>query len=150
MAEILCKADGCSQGRGAQCILWTEARALLAAQRLWQVTIPISLGYALASKYNHEHKISIVFFGDGATDEGVFYECVNMAVLYGLPIIFVCENNDFATHLPSIVGSQSSVSERVKGFLINTVTVDGNNAVSIYDSVKEPLEIVRPQILPAD
>lgn len=144
MAEIMCKADGCSGGKGGSMHTVDRKAGFVGSSAIVAGTVPISLGLALALKYKRLPNISIVFFGDGATDEGVFYECVNMAVLYSLPIVFVCENNDFATHLPNFIRqSNPLVSQRIGGFLINTVSVDGNSASDIYRSVSEPIDYAR-------
>jgi len=133
MAELFGKRTGCSKGRGGSMHLVAPEVGLLGTAPLVSGIIPIAVGAALASKLRAEDRVSIAFFGDGATDEGIFYESVNFAALKKLPVIFVCENNFFATHL--------HISERrVRDNIVKIsdiygmpgVIVDGNNAVEVY------------------
>jgi pyruvate dehydrogenase E1 component alpha subunit len=113
-------------------------------------TIPIAVGAALTIKRHNTNQVSVAFFGDGATDEGIFYESINLSVLYNLPVIFVCENNDFATHLPNRMRqSNISVTERINGFKINSKNVDGNNPIEIYEVAGEMIERARKNCAPS-
>jgi pyruvate dehydrogenase E1 component alpha subunit len=107
-------------------------------------SISIAVGSALAAKIKGKGQVAVAFFGDGATDEGVFYESLNFAEVYKLPMIFVCENNYFSTHLPDFLRqSNTCVSDRVKGFKINTDKVDGNNPYEIINTVSRMIERAR-------
>jgi len=144
MAELFGKKTGCSKGRGGSMHLVAPEVGLLGTAPLVSGIIPIAVGAALASKLRAEDRVSVAFFGDGATDEGIFYESVNFAALKKLPVIFVCENNFFATHL--------HISERrVRDNIVKIsdiygmpgVIVDGNDAVEVYCAAAEAIARAR-------
>ena len=144
MAEIYCRETGCSRGRGGSMHVVDKSVNYMASSAIVAGTIPIAAGSALASKIKGADKVSVAFFGEGATDEGVFYETINLATLYKLPIIFVCENNRFSTHQPDFLRqSNIDIHERIKGFNINVKRVDGNNPLEVYSAVKEMVERAR-------
>src|SRR6266446_159274 len=100
MAELYGKVSGCAQGRGGSMHLVAPEVGLLGTVPLVAATIPIAVGAALASKLRGEQRVSVPFFGDGATEEGHFHESLNLAAVHQLPVIFVCENNLYASHMP--------------------------------------------------
>src|SRR5258708_2469741 len=99
MAELYGKSTGCSRGRGGSMHLFAQEVGLLGTVPLVAATIPIAVGSALASKLRGDSSVSVAFFGDGATEEGHFHEAVNLAGLHRLPVIFVCENNLYSSHM---------------------------------------------------
>lgn len=99
MAEIFCKHTGCSEGRGGSMHLFAPEVGVLGTVPLVAATIPLAVGTALASRLRKDGAVSVSFFGDGATEEGHFHESMNLAAVYKLPVIFVCENNFYASHL---------------------------------------------------
>ena len=144
MAEIYCREEGCSRGRGGSMHVIDRNVGFMLSSPIVGGSISIAVGSALAAKMKNKGQVSVAFFGDGATDEGVFYESLNFAIVNKLPMIFVCENNSFSTHLPDFLRqSNTSVSERVKGFNINVDKVDGNNPFEIYKSVGKMIEKAR-------
>jgi len=144
MAEIYCRETGCSRGRGGSMHIIDKKVSFMMSSPIVGGSIPIAAGSALASKMKGKGQVSVAFFGDGATDEGVFYESINFAAVYKLPVIFVCENNGFSTHLPDFLRqSNTSVADRIKGFNINTDKVDGNNPYEIYNAVSNMIERAR-------
>jgi len=96
IAELYGKATGCAHGRGGSMHLVDVAHGVMGASAVVATIIPEAVGYAYALKYQRRDKVVVCFFGDGATEEGVFSESVNFAVLRKLPVIFVCENNEYA------------------------------------------------------
>jgi TPP-dependent pyruvate/acetoin dehydrogenase alpha subunit len=90
MAELLGKRTGCSRGRGGSMHLFAAEVGILGTVPLVAGTIPLAVGTGLASKLRKDHRVSVSFFGDGATDEGHFYESLSLAALYRLPVVFVC------------------------------------------------------------
>ena len=100
MAELYGKATGCSKGRGGSMHLASPDVGLPGSSAIVAGTIPIAVGVAMSFKMQKKDTISIAFFGDGATNEGAFYESLNFASLKKLPVIFACENNLFSTHMP--------------------------------------------------
>jgi TPP-dependent pyruvate/acetoin dehydrogenase alpha subunit len=98
VAELYGKATGCAQGKGGSMHLVDVAHGVMGASAVVGTTIPHAVGYAYAVQLRREDRVVVTFFGDGATDEGVFDESLNFAALKKLPILFVCENNGYAIH----------------------------------------------------
>lgn len=143
-AEVLGKATGASLGFGGSMHLTAPAIGFLGSSAIVGGSIPIAVGAALAAKQLGQPRVAVAFFGDGATDEGVFYESVNLAVLYKLPVIFVCENNRFSTHMPDFLRQGNpDVTARLQGFKIDTVQLDGNDPVLIYQAATERVDNAR-------
>lgn len=138
MAEIFCKSTGCSNGRGGSMHLTAPEVGVLGTVPLVGATIPLAVGAGLASKLRNDGNVSVSFFGDGATEEGVFHESMNLAAFYKLPVIFVCENNFYASHL-------SLTERRLKDNIVDSaeahgipgVRLDGNDVHSVYLAAKE-------------
>jgi len=99
IAEILGRTTGCAGGRGGSMHLIAREVGILGTVPLVAATIPLAVGAALAAKLRRDPRVSVAFFGDGATEEGHFHESLNLAALHRLPVIFVCENNFYASHL---------------------------------------------------
>src|SRR5581483_333859 len=100
MAEIYGKAAGCCGGKGGSMHLVDLAAGFLGAVPIVGSTIPIAVGTAFASKARGESRVTLSFFGEGATEEGVFHESINFASLKKLPVVFVCENNFYSVYSP--------------------------------------------------
>jgi acetoin:2,6-dichlorophenolindophenol oxidoreductase subunit alpha len=98
-AEILGKVTGCSGGRGGSMHLFAPKQGILGTVPLVAATIPLAVGSALASKLRRDGRVSVSFFGDGALEEGHAHESLNLAALYKLPLLIVCENNLYASHM---------------------------------------------------
>src|SRR3989454_6639819 len=99
MAELHGKATGCSKGRGGSMHLVAPEVGILGTVPLVAATIPMAAGTALASRLRGDRRASVAFFGDGAVEEGAFHESMNLAAARQLPVVFVCENNLYASHL---------------------------------------------------
>jgi pyruvate dehydrogenase E1 component alpha subunit len=112
-------------------------------------TISLALGAALASRIRKETRVSVSFFGDGATNEGVLFESMNFAALKKLPIIFVCENNFYATHMPvSECRPDCNIVEIAKPFDIPNARVDGNNVLEVYEAAEKGIASCRNDLGP--
>ena len=135
MAEIYCKATGCAGGRGGSMHICAPEVGILGTVPLVAATIPLAAGAALASKFNGDGRVSVSFFGDGATEEGHFHETVNMAGIYRLPVIFVCENNLYSSHLHiSERRLEDNIEESGRLHGIPALRVDGNDVSAVYDA----------------
>ena len=144
MAELFGKRTGCSRGRGGSMHLVDSSVGYLASVPIVAGTIPVAVGAALSARLRRSKQVSVAFFGDGATDEGVFYESINLAALYKLPILFVCENNLFSTHMPVDKRlANVTISNTVKGFQIPAIRVDGNNVGQVYRESQRLVEAMR-------
>jgi TPP-dependent pyruvate/acetoin dehydrogenase alpha subunit len=144
MAEILCRDAGCSRGHGGSMHVTDSRVGFMASSAIVAGTIPIAVGAALKIKMKNEKRVSVAFFGDGATDEGVFYESINFAALYKLPVIFVCENNLFSTHLPIFKRqSNQNLYKKLKAFNLESMRIDGNNVGAVFKSAKSVIDRAR-------
>lgn len=138
MAEILCKETGCSRGRGGSMHLFSKEVGFPGSTAIVGGSIPLAVGAALSYKIMNKRNVAVTFFGDGAASEGIFYEALNFAALYKLPVIFICENNLYATHMPiTRTLNNINISDLIKGFNILNYRIDGNDVLQIYDTVKK-------------
>lgn len=144
IAEIYGKETGCSRGRGGSMHLIDPENGVLGIVPIVAGTISIALGAALASKIRKDNRVTVSFFGDGATGEGVLYESLNFAALKKLPIIFACENNLYSTHLPiKEIRVKENISELASPFGITSLRIDGNNVLDVFEAGKRAVEQCR-------
>jgi len=143
-AEIFCRESGCSRGRGGSMHLIDPEVGMLGSAPIVAGTISLAVGAALASSIRKDNRVTVSFFGDGATGEGVLYESLNFAALKKLPIIFVCENNLYATHMPIRECRVSKpISEIAEPFGIEIHTGDGNDVLQVYEASQKAVETCR-------
>jgi len=132
LAEVLGKAAGTSKGMGGSMHLYGAEVGFLGSVPLVGATIPLAVGAALAARLDGKGAIGVTYFGDGATEEGVFHESMNLAATFSLPVLFVCENNLFSSHL---FISQRQPSDRIgrygEAHRMVTATVDGNDVTAV-------------------
>jgi TPP-dependent pyruvate/acetoin dehydrogenase alpha subunit len=134
IAEMYGKATGCAAGKGGSMHLIGMERNVLGASAVVGTHIPVALGHALAAKREGGGRVVAVFFGDGATEEGVFHESLNFAALHRLPILFVCENNFFAIHTPlSRRWATDRLCERVATYGMPAHRVTGPDIFALRD-----------------
>lgn len=144
VAEIYCRSDGCSTGRGGSMHVSEPDVGMLGAAPIVGGTISLAVGAALASKIKGDGRVTVSFFGDGATGEGVLYESMNFAALKKLPIIFACENNFYSTHMPILECRVTKDIYRIaEPFCIETHRVDGNDVLSVYEVANEAVDKCR-------
>ncbi len=141
IAEIFGKETGCSKGRGGSMHVIDTKKGMMGAAPIVGGTISLALGSALASWVKGEQKVTLCFFGDGAAGEGVLYESLNFAALNKLPIIFVCENNFYSTHMSfDDCRSKDSLVDSGTLFGMKSVKLDGNNVLTVYEKALEVVE----------
>jgi len=144
LAEIFCRETGCSRGRGGSMHLIDPDSGMMGSVPIVAGTISLAVGAALAVSIRKEKRVAVTFFGDGATGEGVLYESLNFAALKNLPVIFACENNLYATHMPIDECRPSrNISKIAESFGIKTATVDGNDVLAVYLAGKDAVERCR-------
>jgi pyruvate dehydrogenase E1 component alpha subunit len=144
MAELLCKETGCSGGRGGSMHLCDVGLDFWGTNAVVAAHIPIAAGMALSNKLRGNGRVTIVFFGDGASCEGVFFETLNMATLWKVPLVFVCENNGFAISVPTKMAIPiENIAQRAQGFGLPGVTVDGNDPALVYEAMAEAISRAR-------
>lgn len=144
MAELLGKATGVSKGKGGSMHFSQNDVGFVGSNAIVAGHIPIAGGLALANKMEENGRVVAVFFGDGASCQGVFYETLNMATLWKLPLIFVCENNEYAisTHYTESI-SVPFIAQRAQGFGLPGVTIDGRDFYAVYDATSQAVERAR-------
>ena len=144
VAEMYGKASGCSNGRGGSMHLIDLSVNFLGSTSIVGGTIPLAVGTALSSVLQKKTNLSVVFFGDGATEEGVFHESLNFAALKKLPVLFICENNLYAvnTHIRDRQPKRK-ISDIVKAQGITVFNEDGNDAIKAYEVAKKAVDIIK-------
>jgi pyruvate dehydrogenase E1 component alpha subunit len=144
MAELLAKETGYCRGRGGSMHIADVATGNLGANGIVAGGIPIAAGAALAYQLRGEDRVVACFFGDGATNEGAFHEALNLAAIWKLPVVFICENNkygmSFSTEKSMAV---ANVADRAVAYGMPGVTVDGNDVDAVHDAVQTAVERAR-------
>ena len=144
MAELFGKISGCSRGRGGSMHLVAPEVGILGTVPLVAATIPLAVGAAMASKFRNKGGLSVSFFGDGATEEGHFHESLNLAALYRLPVIFVCENNFYASHMHITERrAKDNIFEAGVTHGIPAEQVDGNDVLAVHSAAQKAIERAR-------
>ena len=144
IAEIYCRETGCSKGRGGSMHVVAPDVGMMGSAPIVAGTISLALGAALASQIRNDGRVTVSFFGDGATGEGVFFESLNFAALKKLPIIFACENNFYSTHLPVAEHRPATkISEIGRSFGVKSFRVDGNNVLKVYETARKAVNECR-------
>ena len=144
MAELLGKSTGTNKGKGGTMHIADINKGMLGANGVVGSNIPVATGVALSAKIRGSDQVSAVFFGDGASSQGSLHESMNLASIWKLPVLFVCENNRYAEATPfeySVAGS--SVSNRAAGYDMPGVVVDGQAALDVFEVGKEAVRRAR-------
>lgn len=138
LAEIYCLPTGCTGGWGGSQHPFAPEVGILGTSAIVSGGIPFATGIAQALKWQGRADISVVFFGDGATEEGNFYESLNYAAIHSLPVLFICENNGLAVHSPlkNRRPTQFELIKIAQSLGVESVQVDGNDAVGVYSTAR--------------
>jgi TPP-dependent pyruvate/acetoin dehydrogenase alpha subunit len=144
MAELYGKAAGCAKGKGGSMHLVDVAHGVMGASAVVGTTIANAVGYAYALKLQRKDSIVVSFFGDGATDEGVFHESLNFAALKQVPLLFICENNSYAIHTHLLRRhKEANLCERVRAYGIPAERVEDNDMLMIHEQAKVAVSKLR-------
>ncbi len=144
IAELYLRITGCSSGRGGSMHLMAPEVGILGSTAIVGGSIPIGTGTALASKISGDGKVSAVFFGDGAVDEGTFHESLNFASLKKLPVVYICENNAYAINShQSARHPKDNIYEWAESYDIPGYQIDGNDVVKVSEYAAEAIERCR-------
>lgn len=144
MAEMLGKATGCSKGKGGSMHFTDPSVGLLGANAIVAAGIPHAAGAALASQLQKKDNVALAFFGEGAVNQGVFFETLNLAVVWKLPLILVCENNLYSEMTPSHeTTSNVETYKRAAALGFETVQIDGNDVETVYNAVADAVTRAR-------
>lgn len=144
MDELFGKISGCCKGKGGSMHIGDMQKGMIPAIAIVGGNLPLATGAALTFKMRDEKKVAVSFMGDGATNEGIFHETVNMAALWDLPVVFVVENNLYgaSTHVSLTVRTEK-ISERASIYKMPGITVDGNDPLAVYEATKEAVARAR-------
>jgi acetoin:2,6-dichlorophenolindophenol oxidoreductase subunit alpha len=144
MAELYGKVEGCSHGYGGSMHLYDVEHGNLGANAVVGGGLPAIVGAALAFKMRREPRVAVAFFGDGATNIGTFHEALNLAELWKVPAVFVCENNHYAESTPSKQQLPiEDLTKRAEAFGMTSMTVDGQDVEAVYKSMQKALKHAR-------
>lgn len=144
MAELLGKATGCSKGKGGSMHLADVSKNFWGGHAIVGAHLPIAAGLALGDQYQGNQAVTICMFGDGATNIGFFHEALNLSKVWNLPVLWVCENNQYG--MGTAVERASAVSEirqKAEGYLIPNSKVDGMDVLAVRAAAAEILEKIR-------
>ncbi len=142
-AELLGKAAGYCRGKGGSMHIADQEMGNLGANAIVGGSAGIATGAALSSKMRGVDQVTVCFFGDGALGQGVLYETMNMAALWKLPVIYVCENNLYTEYTPVAETTAGDISARPKAFGIHTEVVDGQDVIAVYRTTQTLVERAR-------
>ena len=138
MAEMLGKVTGCSKGKGGSMHFTDPSVGLLGANAIVAAGVPHAAGAALASQLQKKDNVALAYFGEGAVNQGVFLETLNLAVIWKLPLILICENNLYSEMTPSHeTTSVVETHKRAASFGFESIQVDGNDVEAIYNAVDQ-------------
>lgn len=144
MAELVGKATGVCKGKGGSLHLADAAVGSLGESGITGSSIPIAVGAGLSAQVLKQDRVALSFFGDGAANQGVFYEALNLASVWKLPVIFLCENNQYALSTPAHTVTAGRICDRAHGFGLPGVRVEnGQDVLKVYDAVVEAAERAR-------
>jgi pyruvate dehydrogenase E1 component alpha subunit len=152
MAELFAKESGCCKGRGGSMHIADASVGILSANGIVGGGIPIAVGAAFKSEYKKDGKVTVSFFGDGAAQQGSFHESLNLASIWSLPIIFVCENNFYALSEPCkepVLPGQTrhlnidNIADRASSYGMKGIIVDGMDVIDVYEGIKNIIDDVR-------
>ena len=144
MAEILGKRTGYCRGKGGSMHIADFSVGVLGATAVVGAGIPIAAGAGLSIKLRKTDQVAACFFGDGASNQGTFHEGINMAAIWKLPVIFVCENNLYAMGTrQSLVMAIENIADRASAYGIPGVAVDGNDVLAVYEATLKAVERAR-------
>jgi TPP-dependent pyruvate/acetoin dehydrogenase alpha subunit len=143
-SELYGKATGCCRGKGGSMHLADPEWGIPGTTAIVGGSIPLAVGAALSAWLQGENRVSVAFFGDGAVDEGVFHESLNFASLKKLPVVFVCENNFYATNSPqSARQPEVAIADRAGCYDMPGRSADGNDVISVYKAAGDAIESAR-------
>jgi len=144
LAEMYGRTNGCSRGRGGSMHIFDKSQNFYGGNAIVAGGLPIAVGLAMANKYQQNQAITVCFFGEGAVAEGEFHEAMNLAVLWQLPVLFVCENNRYAMGTAlALSESETNIAKKASSYGMTAVQVDGMNVVDVEAASNKAVEQIR-------
>ena len=135
MAELFAKETGLCRGKGGSMHVADPARGILGANAIVGASVPLAVGAGMSSRLLRQGRVAVAFFGEGAVNQGAFHEAFNLAAIWNLPVLFVCENNVYSEFSDSRKMSRvPSVAERAAGYRVEASTVDGNDVTAVHEA----------------
>lgn len=149
MAEMYGKAEGCSGGRGGSMHLYDKATNFFGGSAIVANGLPMAIGVAFAYKRQKENAVACCFFGEGAVDEGEFHESLNLASLWELPVLFVCENNLYSMGMPfELAEAETNLVKKAEAYEVKGSSVDGMDVMAVLEASEKIIKYVRGQKKP--
>lgn len=146
MAELMGRDTGMSRGHGGSMHLYDPDRGLMGGNGIVGGGVPLGLGGAFAAQYRGTDQVSVSFFSDGAANQGTFGESLNLAALFRLPVLFVCENNQYAATTPFARSTaEADVAGRAESYGLTAERVDGNDVLAVYEAAAKTVTRMREQ-----
>ena len=143
-AEIWGKPNGCNGGRGGSMHIYDPKYGFLGTNGIVGASVPLGAGAGLAAQLRRSNQVAVSFFGDGAVSNSAFHEGVNLAGIWQLPVIFVCENNLYATEMPLAKATRNTdISTRGSTYGIPGISVDGNDVAEVYQAAGKAIDTAR-------
>ena len=144
MAEMFGKQEGCCRGRGGSMHFFDRATRFYGGNAIVGGGLPLSVGIAMADKELGREAVTACFFGEGAAGEGEFHESVNLAQLWSLPVLFICENNLYAMGMPlELAEAETDIFRKAKAYRLPAEAVDGMNPIAVEAAARRAVESVR-------
>ncbi|MEA3455505.1 MAG: pyruvate dehydrogenase (acetyl-transferring) E1 component subunit alpha [Campylobacterota bacterium] len=144
LAEMYGKMEGCSRGRGGSMHLFDAETRFYGGSAIVGGGLPLAVGMALADKMMKRDRVTVCFFGDGAVAEGEFHESLNLAALWQLPVLFVCENNRYGMGTAlDISESETNIAQKAAAYKINSKQVDGMSVTDVAEAAEEAVAKIR-------
>ena len=144
IAELLGRAGGCSHGRGGSMHVFSPEVGMLGTSGIVGPSLLMATGVAYAFRLAKSDRVSVAFFGDGASNNGAFHEALNMASIWKLPVLFVCENNQYATEVPfASVAGNADVGARGNAYGMPSVNLDGNDVEAVFEAARSAVDRAR-------
>ncbi|MCG8483124.1 MAG: thiamine pyrophosphate-dependent dehydrogenase E1 component subunit alpha [Clostridia bacterium] len=144
MAELYAKEDGCCKGKGGSMHIIDRTKNILGANGIVGQCTTLATGAGLAIQIRGTDQVAVCFFGDGAQNEGFFHESINMASIWNLPVIFVCENNMYAESTPQSYHMRpKDVADRAKAYEVQAFIADGNDVIDVYEKTEKAVGLCR-------
>jgi pyruvate dehydrogenase E1 component alpha subunit len=152
MAEMFGRVEGCSRGRGGSMHVFDAAARFYGGNAIVAGGLPLAVGLALADQLQRRPRVTACFFGDGAVAEGEFHESLNLAALWSLPVLFVCENNLYAMGTPiAVAQAETDLALKAAGYRIPAWPVDGMDVIAVEHAARQAVDAIRggggPQFL---
>ena len=144
MAELFGKITGCSKGKGGSMHMWSSELGMFGGNGIVAAQLPMAAGLAFAAQYQGLDSVTMCFFGDGAVDEGAFHESLNLASLWKLPVVYICENNQYSMGMAvTKAWAVDSLLPRAAAYNMPGEQVDGMDVIAVYEAAKRAVERAR-------